>query len=856
MKSFRFLTTRIGQWWQSKPTVSPTRSHSRFASEPHGRIQSRKGSLTRSWRRITELRSSVQSELFSSDSKFFTRPDPPRHKISKYKRSSPIVLLVAVASLTSAIGYRLYNEPKLDVGTISPQTLRATRAASVEDRETTEEMRAAASQGAIPVLMVDSTVNQRIYQSLQRLIDDADAVRQRAGSFPFVETSVLSTAAQRYLRSIRDDEWLETIDIVEGRQSLSTLDSGLESSSPQDNSTNEIGQSSQQLAVIELQAYRRNVSADDFSVLQQLIIRARQRYQVAQASMASSPIAKPSSVFSAEVLNLSDVQWEATKTGIRKALEGVLIQGIPNGLPDGLIQQSARYQSESYVPSEAMSLAVDILTTVIKPNLVVDEEETRIFAEQSAQAVATQIVEIRRGEVIVEAGATITQEQFVLLDEFGLSRRGINWLGLFGFAVFIGGCVFIFLLSERWFRLNLRRRDHALILLLSLTTPLLVVTTLPSTNLAAVALLISSFYGSALGLTVIGLLGVALPVGMNIGWSHLISSLVGSAVGAIMAGRLRSREELALLGGVVGITQGIIFLIISLIVSTATSPVWYTLLTAALVQSLMGVAWSVVALGVSPYLEHLFDLVTPIRLVELSNPNRPLLKRLASEAPGTFQHTLFVASLAEAAARELNCNVELVRAGTLYHDIGKMHDPEGFIENQMGGTNKHDEIDNPWTSAKIIKKHVSEGLVMARKCRLPGAIQAFIPEHQGTMLITYFYYQAQQQPKEDASTTILEEDFRYAGPIPQSRETGIVMLADSCEAALRSLKDATPEEALAMVNRILRARWQDNQMVDSGLTRQDMARIAEIFVRVWQQYNHKRIPYPKAALALRPSPVR
>jgi len=285
-----------------------------------------------------------------------------------------------------------------------------------------------------------------------------------------------------------------------------------------------------------------------------------------------------------------------------------------------------------------------------------------------------------------------------------------------------------------------------------------------------------------------------------------------------------------------------------------------------MIHGLVGLVWSVVALGFSPYLEHLFDLVTPIRLAELSNPNRSLLKRLAAEAPGTFQHTLFVASLAEAAARTLGCNVELVRAGTLYHDIGKMHDPLGFIENQMGGPNKHDSINDPWKSAEIIKRHVSEGIVMAKKARLPKAIQAFIPEHQGTMCISYFYHQAMQEVHslEDdeelhgegqrvltrvrSPRPVCDLDFRYAGPIPQSKETGIVMLADSCEAALRSLKDATYEEALAMVNRILRARWQDNQLVESGLTRPEMSQIAEVFVRVWQQVNHQRIAYPKAAL--------
>jgi cyclic-di-AMP phosphodiesterase PgpH len=195
-----------------------------------------------------------------------------------------------------------------------------------------------------------------------------------------------------------------------------------------------------------------------------------------------------------------------------------------------------------------------------------------------------------------------------------------------------------------------------------------------------------------------------------------------------------------------------------------------------------------------------------------------------------------------------------VMAGTLYHDIGKMHDPQGFIENQMGGPNKHDLINDPWQSADLIKKHVSEGIVLARKYRLPKAIQAFIPEHQGTMAIAYFHHQAQQRAQADPSITVHDADFRYDGPIPQTRETALVMLADSCEAALRSLKDATPDEALAMVNRILRARWQDHQMVESGLSRADMTQIAEIFVQVWLQFNHQRIPYPKAAIAPQSGP--
>jgi putative nucleotidyltransferase with HDIG domain len=230
---------------------------------------------------------------------------------------------------------------------------------------------------------------------------------------------------------------------------------------------------------------------------------------------------------------------------------------------------------------------------------------------------------------------------------------------------------------------------------------------------------------------------------------------------------------------------------------------------------------------------------------------------LALEAPGTFQHTLFVASLAEAAARALGCNVELVRAGTLYHDIGKMHDPTCFIENQGNGPNRHEQIDNPWQSAEIIKKHVSEGLAMARRCRLPKAVQAFIPEHQGTMLIAYFFHQASLQAHGTPSAlTVSETDFRYPGPRPQTKETAIVMLADSCEAALRSLKEATPEDALRMINRIIRARWQDQQLDEAGLSRNELTRIAEVFVQVWQQFHHRRIAYPQPMplVASTPSP--
>ncbi|OKH39469.1 hypothetical protein NIES2119_06980 [[Phormidium ambiguum] IAM M-71] len=756
---------------------------------------------------------------------------------SKTGKRPKVALIMAVITLTSTIGHRFYNQPKLDVGTIAPVTIRAPRDAKVEDTKTTETKQKAARRGLLPVLMVNPSVNNQIYQELQREIEQINQSRLIAGQFPF--TSALSTATQTYLRNCPESEW-QTI--------LAALNNATEKSETgkQFSAVIDISQSKPakaQQALKELQAYQR-LNPEGLTKLVNTISQVRQRYAQALAYL-SQKLAEEEISPNLSFLNLTEGDWRKTQTGITEALERILTQGIAPGLSVAHKQQAVKIQIKNLIPETAQSSVVQLIVNILKSNLIEDTEQTKLQAEQAAQQVKPEIVEIRKGEEIVKAGQEITQREFVLLDHFKLSLREVNWWGLIGCGILVSGGVGVFWWVEKRFHPGLRQRDHILILLLTLSTPLLVSFGVNYSSLPAVGLLVGTFYGSALGVTTVGLLTLGLPIGMeNILWDHLLANAAGAILGSLMAGRLRSREELALLGIGIGLTEGIVYLALNLILSAAIGSIWLTILQEAAIYSLTGVAWSVVALGISPYLEQLFDLVTPVRLAELANPNRPLLKRLAEEAPGTFQHTLFVATLAEAAAKALDCNVELVRTGTLYHDIGKLHDPQGFIENQMGGPNKHDQINDPYFSTALIKKHVTEGLVMARRYRLPKAIQAFIPEHQGTMQIAYFYHQAKQQAK----TPVDEAFFRYAGPIPQSRETGVVMLADSCEAALRSLKDATYEEALAMVNKILKARWQDHQLVDSGLTRAEMSQIAEIFVQVWQQFHHKRIAYPKAAL--------
>jgi putative nucleotidyltransferase with HDIG domain len=780
----------------------------------------------------------------------------PKQAQSGSNSRCQVVILVSVLALTSALGQRFYNAPRLDVGRAAPQTIYAPASATVEDTRATEEKRKAARRNAMSILMLDQAVNQAVYRSLKRHLEQGKDLRQIAGPFPFTQTSILSSRMQSYLRQADTTDFQKVLNAVNATVPRQPTAAGRTSAPNSTLAKLNVGlmSSDQRQAIGELRTYRQSVGPQAYEQLVQTLTQTRFNYISAVNALPppATPDAKP--LYDASLLKLTETEWQQVQTRTLQVAERMLAQGIPFGLPEAVLKDAIKLHLKEGLSPVAQSIATQLLTISLQPNLIKDEEQTRAQAERAAQEVKPEMVSIRRSEVIVYKGEEISTVDFALLDHFGLSRRGTDWLGLLAFGGLVSGVIAVYWRVERRNGLKMRQRDRLLILLLCLSTPLLILLRVPSTNLPAVGLLVSTFYNSPLGLAVVTALTLLLPIGMSgLSWSELLASAAAGWLCASLAGRFRSRGELAILGAGAGVLQACLYLLLH---GLEGGLGWSTLLGAAAIQGLMGLASCIVAIGISPYLEQVFDLVTTIRLLELANPNCALLKRLAAEAPGTFQHTIFVATLAEAAARELGCNVELVRTGTLYHDIGKMHDPLGFIENQMGGANKHDRLNDPWKSAAIIKKHVTEGLVMARKHHLPKAIQAFIPEHQGTMLIAYFYHQAQQRAQQDPTPSAVNEtDFRYDGPAPQTRETGIVMLADSCEAALRSLKDATREEALSMINKILRARWQDDQLVNSGLTRDDLSKIATIFVEVWQQFNHQRIAYPKLGSA-QPSPAK
>ncbi|WP_288260642.1 HDIG domain-containing metalloprotein [uncultured Prochlorococcus sp.] len=241
-----------------------------------------------------------------------------------------------------------------------------------------------------------------------------------------------------------------------------------------------------------------------------------------------------------------------------------------------------------------------------------------------------------------------------------------------------------------------------------------------------------------------------------------------------------------------------------------------------------------------PIFESIFGLLTKARLLELADKEKPLIRRLSLEAPGTFEHTLLICGLAEEATRMIGGDIDLIKTGALYHDVGKLHAPNWFIENQDGSKNPHDELDDPIKSAEVLQAHVDEGLKFARKNRLPKQIANFIPEHQGTLKMGYFFQKAKEK-----NIDINEYYFRYKGPIPQSKETAILMLADGCEAALRAMDiNASDKEALETISNIIYSRKKDGQLDDSNLSKGEIFLIKRSFLNVWKRIRHRRIQYP------------
>jgi len=539
------------------------------------------------------------------------------------------------------------------------------------------------------------------------------------------------------------------------------------------------------------------------------------------------------------LLSRDPTQLASWERELRQAQLRMLSQGLSGSLAEGQLLGAATLQLET-LPPPARDLGARLLTRALlgQANLRADPalSQRRIEALISQQGIPT--LRVRAGDLITRQGEPVSPQALDVLDYFGLVNRRprpLAWLSLF--AQGLAAAAVMVLLLRRWRAcLEPRQALLALGMLLLVQGVCLWLGPLasPLVLLVPPTLLLAQGLGTAAGLSWLAAASLLLPLG-GVADLRLVLAAAVAAAGALAAGRQRSRGELLQLAVLLPTAA---VLLQALLLQGRSAPAQLDLQGEALLLGGLLMA----GLLLAPLVEELFGLLTRSRLLELADLERPLLRRLSSEAPGTFEHTLMIAGLAEEGARAIGADVDLVRTGSLYHDVGKLHGPHWFIENQGEGLNPHDQLDDPHASAAILQAHVDEGLKLARRYRLPRPLADFIPEHQGTLKMGYFLHQARER-----DPSVPESVFRYQGPRPRSRETAILMLADGCEAALRSLPPGTSEqEARAMVRQLIGARLRDGQLAHSGLSRSELELVIRAFVRVWRRMRHRRIPYPIA----------
>lgn len=477
---------------------------------------------------------------------------------------------------------------------------------------------------------------------------------------------------------------------------------------------------------------------------------------------------------------------------------------------------------------------------------VPDDRLTTAARDAAAAAVPPVMQTLESGQVIVEHGTPLTDEVLQVLDSLGLYSARTDALTQTVWIVV--GCALLALLLSTPLMLSgrslLKRVTFSqMTYLVVLTLGVLAVQRLASgaSPLFLFALLVPLIVAVLLG-EIPALLWagwMALAVGLLVPSSPLVTiaaTLVGSVVAVQMVLVLHSRLALLLAGAVGGLAAGTTLMAVVLVgggMALSDAAAGAAFLVAG------GVLAGVMALGLLPVAESVFSFLTEYRLLELSSPSNALLQRLVSEAPGTYQHSIALSNMVEQAVKNIGGNALLARVGALLHDVGKIRRPQFFIENQFSGDNPHDRL-SPHLSYLIIVSHVRDGLELAKEYRLPRELEDFIAEHHGTTMMSYFYKRALDEGQ------VEELSFRYPGPKPRSKETAVLMLADSIESASRTLRDPSPSSLRALIDRLIDQRLQDGQLTDSPLNLRDLEVIASTFERMLTAALHRRIDYPSA----------
>ncbi len=548
-----------------------------------------------------------------------------------------------------------------------------------------------------------------------------------------------------------------------------------------------------------------------------------------------------------QILGLSDVRWQTVRQESIVILEQVMRNTIRE-----VDLEDARQQLPSLVSlslaEDQVNLVVEIASSFVAPNSVFSEEKTQAARDEAMESVPAVTRSIVAGETIIRRGEIVESVDIEALQEVGLLTTFSGWQNQAGtLAVVSLSAVLIILYFLAYPGLLRTTKQLTLFIVLFLVflgisryvTPghLVIPYLFP---MAAYSLIVAALIDRKTALYTTIPLAILATYGMPYALDLTLYYSLGGLMGLLILRRPQRLSAYAPVAGIIAVS-GAVILVAYRIIDPATDITGLaTLIGASLFN---GIASAGLAILIEYSLAPVLDLTTTLQLLELSRPDHPLLQRLLREIPGTYQHTLQVANLAEQAAERIHANSMLARVGALYHDIGKMKDPQFFIENQ--GTNQIDTHDDmaPEDSAAIIMDHVHYGLELAKKYRLPRRIRNFIPEHHGTLMTRYQYGKALELADGD-DAAVDKSIYRYPGPRPQSVETALVMLADGCEAYVRSKNPETDAELRSMIKDMVDRRVEAGQLNNTELTLKDLKVIIDSYTATLKGSYHARVDYP------------
>ncbi len=585
-------------------------------------------------------------------------------------------------------------------------------------------------------------------------------------------------------------------------------------------------------------------------------IRSQRSTDLAAATQQAQAALEGLSPEDAQLLvSLSDASWGRIEAEARRVLAEVLAEEVRS---DNVAQVKEQLPERVSLSLNAVErrLVVVLVRSFVRPNVRVDEQATRAAREAAAQAVAPIMVTVQEGQVIVRDGDPVTPEALEKLEFFGLLSPRQSWPEFLGLLALLGLWAAAFVLAL--YRSTQHTRQSRQLLLI---VGLVVVTLLAGRLLVPVPELRYAFPVAGTVMLLAVLLDfrtatlaswfLALALGILDGFS-LVTTLVagfGSLAGA--AAVWRAERTMTFLWSGLAVAVSTAATALAGLLALGRQPVDISLAGNVVLQSgINGVLSASLCFLSFSLLGRLLGITTHLQLLELAHPTQPLLARLAREAPGTYHHSLIVGNLAEAAAEVVGADPLLARVACLYHDIGKVLHPELYVENQTNRMNVHEALD-PQTSARLIKEHVTEGVKLAKRARLPKPIVDIVQQHHGTTLIKYFYVKAQER-----GLPVDERDFRYPGPRPQSKEAAVVLLADSVEAAVRAAAQAgklyepgdpqcVSKRLAEIVDRVIRDRLEDGQLDEADLTLRQISEIRRVFLSMLEGVYHPRIEYPE-----------